>query len=97
MLSDVDYAKEVDTLNRFYASFLTLADEPSFRRLRDVEAAIAPLYEPLRETMLAVFLVPAEEAAISAVRRCETRLRGTQCLVCALALATSAREYPARS
>lgn len=83
MLSDEDYAQEVDTLNRCYKSILALADQPNFWQMGDAEvkAALASLYEPLRKTTLAVFLVPAEESVIWAIRRGDAFLRGTQCLV----------------
>lgn len=81
MLSDEDYAKEVDALSQFFASILDLAEQADFWRSRNEAETIAPLYEPLSKTKFVRFLVPAEEAVIRAVRRNKARLRGTQCLV----------------
>ena len=82
MLADDDYVKEVDVLNRVYASILALADQPNLPRAGDFETVIAPLCEPLRETTLAVFLVSAAQSALMhAILREEATLRGTQCLV----------------
>jgi hypothetical protein len=79
MLSDENYAKEVEALNRFFASILALAKQPGFRRKgkAEIEAAEAPL----RETTLAGIFVPPESALLNAFSRNEARLRGTQCLV----------------
>jgi hypothetical protein len=81
MLSDEDYAKEVDALSQFFASILDLAEQAEFWRSRNEAEMIAPLYEPLTKTTFVRLLVPAEEAVIRAVRRNKARLRGTQCLV----------------
>jgi hypothetical protein len=82
MLADDDYVKEVDALNRVYASILALADQPNLRRIGDYETVILPLCEPLRETTLAVFLVgSAQDAFMTAILREEATLRGTRCLV----------------
>ncbi len=82
MLADDDYVKEVDALNRVYASILDLADQPNLPRLGDFETVVAPLREPLRETTLAVFLVSQNQSGLmSAILREEATLRGTQCLV----------------
>ena len=80
MLSDEDYAKEVDALNRFFASILALAEQPrSLRQERvDIEAAQALVLET---TLLAKLLIPAESTFLYAIRRNEAILRGTQCLV----------------
>jgi hypothetical protein len=81
MLADDDYVKEVDALNRVYASILALAEQPNVPRTGDFETVTAPLREPLRETTLAVFLVSRRSALVIATRREEATLRGTQCLV----------------
>jgi hypothetical protein len=82
MLADDEYIKEVDALNRVYASILDQAGQPDRRRAADFETVVAPLREPLRETTLAVFLAgSAHQALINAILRAETTSRGTQCLV----------------
>jgi hypothetical protein len=85
MLSDEEYAKEVEALNRFYVSILALVEQPKFRRMRDseMESAVALLHKALRETTLAVFL---EGFAPESMMRqyflpSEAHFRGTQCLV----------------
>jgi hypothetical protein len=79
MLSDKDYAKEVDALNHFFSSILALAERRDSRlqKIMEVEATEDPILET---TLLARLLIPAEIAFWHAVSRSETRLRGTQCL-----------------
>jgi len=79
MLSDENYAKEVEALNRFFASILALAKQPEF--LRQGAGEIKAAEAPLRETTLAGFFIPPESALLQAFCRNEARLRGTQCLV----------------
>ncbi len=83
MLADDDYVKEVDALNRVHASILALISQPNLQRTGDLEAVIAPLREPLRETTLGVFLAGglAQGPLMNAILRAEAILRGTQCLV----------------
>ncbi|OHB66210.1 MAG: hypothetical protein A2V70_12275 [Planctomycetes bacterium RBG_13_63_9] len=80
MLSDQDYAKEVDALNRFFASILALAEQPRSLRqeMVDIEAAQALVLE---KTLFAKLLIPAESTCLRAIRRNEAILRGTQCLI----------------
>ena len=95
MLADDDYVKEVDALNRVYASILALAGQPNLRRTDDFETLVAPLREPLRETTLAVFLVSAAQGAfMHAILREEATLRGTQCLVALRRWQLEHRELP---
>jgi SLA1 Homology Domain 1 (SHD1) protein len=79
MLSDEDYAKEVEAMNRYFASILALAEQPDYWRdgKSEIEAAVAPTLQ----TTLLGFLIPAENAVLEAIRRSKARLRGTQCLV----------------
>jgi len=85
MLSDEDYAKEIEALNRYFGSILALAEQPNVWRMRraEIEAALTPSQKPLRETTLAGFLVPDayQRALLGTIRRSKARLRGTQCLV----------------
>jgi hypothetical protein len=80
MLSDDDYAKEVQTLNDFFTSILALADQQTSRRqeVMEIEAAEDPV---LKTTLLARMVIPAEVAFVNAICRSKARLRGTQCLV----------------
>ena len=80
MLSDEDYAKEVDALNHFFASILALAEQPrSLRQEKaDIEAAQALVLET---TLFAKLLIPAESAFLKAIRRNKATSRGTQCLI----------------
>ena len=81
MLSDEDYAKEVETMNRFYATILALAEQPNFRQSgkADIQAAVASVLE----TTLVSFVTPPGIATLQTmtIHRSEARLRGTQCLV----------------
>jgi hypothetical protein len=79
MLSDEDYAKEVAALNGFFATILSLAEKPEFRR--NGEAQIKAAEAPIDETILASFVIPAESAILEATRRDKARQRGTRCLV----------------
>jgi len=84
MLSDEDYAKEVEAVNRFFASILTLAEQPNLWRMRgeEIEAALAPSRKTLRETTLVDFLQPEVYLNMyGTIRRSKARLRGTQCLI----------------
>ena len=79
MLSDEDYAKEVEALNRYYASILALAEQPDY--WRDGESEIEEAVAPTLQTTLLGFLIPAESAVLESIRRSKARFRGTQCLV----------------
>jgi hypothetical protein len=85
MLSDDEYVKEVNVLNRVYALILELAARPNRPRPDDFRKALAPLSESVRETTLLVFLVYMPHGglldALDEILRAETTLRGTQCLV----------------
>jgi hypothetical protein len=83
ILSDDDYAKHVDALNRVFASILDLADQPDLpRQGREFEAILTPIYDPLWETTLGVFVpLPALNGVRQATLREEAFLRGTQCLI----------------
>lgn len=79
MLSDEDYAAEVEAVNRCFAKILALAEQPNF--WHDGQSGIKAAVAPVLETTLAGFLIPAESAAWEAIRRSKAQLRGTQCLV----------------
>jgi hypothetical protein len=81
MLSDDDYAKEVGTVNRFFATILALAEQPNY--LRTADAAVRAAEGPIHETALAALVVPIGYTSgfLQAIRRGEARLHGTQCLV----------------
>lgn len=79
LMSDADYAREVDALNAVYASILDSADQPARKRLelsRDTE-----IHEPLRETKVAIFLQPSYEYFVHALLRADAVLQGTKCLI----------------
>ena len=52
MLADKDYTKEVDALNRVYASILAISDQPNLNRTGDFENVVAPLREPFARRRL---------------------------------------------
>ena len=79
LMSDDDYAKEVDALNRVYASILDSADQSGLKRLEIVQNA--EVYEPLRDTKVALFLEPFIEPLINAMLQADAIMRGTKCLV----------------
>ena len=77
-MTAADYSNEAEALNRVYASILALAGQTMLQRSR--ACSDPAIVEPLRDTMVAVFLEP-EFAMIQACLRCPATLRGTQCLV----------------
>ncbi len=74
LLSDEDYAKDVEALNRHFSTMLSHARQPDFRRTgyADIEAA----WEPMDETILAGLFIPAEGAFLSRILRSEARFGG---------------------
>jgi hypothetical protein len=72
-------AFEVAARNRFFATILSLAEQPDF--LRTAEADIKAAAALINETKLATFVFPPQGSLMHAIRRSEARLRGTQCLV----------------
>jgi hypothetical protein len=79
MFSDENYAKEVAAMNKFFMTFLSLAEQPDFRRQGKTEGKAAEA--ALDETVLATFVVIPEAALLEATRRNNVCLRGTRCLV----------------
>ena len=80
LLSDDQYAKEVDAVNRVYKSLLNLADRTSLER--DRVCAAGTVANPLRDTTLAVYLEPPpQKPLLQAFLRAEAILHGTKCLV----------------
>lgn len=79
LLSEADYAKEVDALNRVYQSILGMAGQTPLECLRGY--ADPTLLDPLRKTTLAVFLELPAGAIFHALPRAETILQGTKCLI----------------
>jgi hypothetical protein len=77
-MTAADYSNEAEALNRVYASILALAGQTMLQRSR--ACSDPTIVEPLRDTMVAVFLEPVF-APIEACLRCQATLRGTQCLV----------------
>ena len=79
LMSNDDFAKEVDALNRVYATILDSADRTTRERLdicRDAE-----IYEPLRDTKVALFVEPYCEPVFETLLRADAILRGTKCLI----------------
>src|SRR5688500_14074594 len=79
MLSDEDYAKEVATVNTFYATMLSLAEKPGLRL--KAESATKAAEAPIEATILARFVIPYKFGLLSPILRDKARLRGIQCLV----------------
>jgi hypothetical protein len=79
MLSNENYAKEVAALNTSFATFLSLADQPDFRRQGKTEGKAAEA--AIDDTVLATFVLPPEAALLETNRRNNARLRGTRCLI----------------
>ena len=79
LMSNDDFANEVDALNRVYASILDSADRTARERL-DV-CRDAGIYEPLRDTSVALFVEPNCEPVLEALLRADAIFRGTKCLV----------------
>jgi DNA-directed RNA polymerase subunit RPC12/RpoP len=79
LLSDDQYAKEVDAVNRVYKSLLE-SGRTSLER--DRTSAAGTVANPLRDTMLAVYLEPmSQQPLLKAFMRGAAILRGTKCLV----------------
>jgi len=79
LMSDADYAREIDALNAVYASILDSADQPARKRLeisRDAE-----IHKPLRDTEVALFFEPSYENFVHALLRADAVLQGTKCLI----------------
>jgi hypothetical protein len=79
MLSDENYAKEVEAVNRFFATILALAEKTNDWRKQ--EAAVKEAEASIDETILAKFVVPPVGGVMESIRRNEAHLRGTQCLL----------------
>jgi hypothetical protein len=80
LLSDADYANEVNALNTVYASILSNADRTLLEQVR--ASADPAIVEPLRATKVALFFEPTGgQNWQKAFLKTETTLRGTQCLI----------------
>jgi hypothetical protein len=80
LMTDADYAKEVDAINRVYASILKGNGQTSTGRSSVSRDAAA--MEPLRDTYIAfLFQPPNPEGVQQALLRADAVLRGTKCLI----------------
>ena len=79
LMTDKDYAKEIDATNQFYASLLKLADRTSRKRLAVIQKR--KILDPLRATKVALFFEPLIESTASILLQNETELQATKCLI----------------
>lgn len=79
LLSDENYDKEVEAVNRFYKALLAVTGKPDDWRAQD--AAVDAADAAITDTILAGFVVTAQAAVVPLIRRTEARQRGTQCLI----------------
>jgi hypothetical protein len=81
LISDDQYAKEVDAVNRVYKALLDLAERTNLER--DRACATGTMADPLRDTTVAVYLEPhdGQQTILQPSKRAEATFRGTQCLV----------------
>ncbi len=77
MLSDRNYTKEVDILNRYYSRTLSLPLESNFQRL---EAEYKSAYAPVIGSALVTYVMSADITVLESIQRGKAQIRGTQCL-----------------
>jgi hypothetical protein len=79
LLSDEDYANDVKAVDRYFATLLSTAERPDFLRTGDADFDAA--WEPMKKTVLAALILPAENALLDRLRLSAARFAGVECLV----------------